>query len=407
MPTSRRVVITGLGAVTAAGWGVRALADRAVAGQTSIGPFTRFPHEAHRTHIAGEVPAPVPGTPFVPSWPRHAHTNRFAHFAAREAADQAKLPASLGDMAAGVFLGSSTGGLFETEVFYGQLTGAEPGSADRRLLASHQLSAPAEAIARDFDVTGPVETVSSACASAGLAIEQALRSVRSGECDLAITGGADALAVTTYAGFNALRAVDAEPCRPFSAARAGMSLGEGGAVLVIETLEHARARGVEPLAELLGAGSTCDAFHMTAPHDSGALAAEAMNRALADADVDRSQVSYINAHGTGTPLNDAAEWAAMAKVFGERLPEVPVEATKSLVGHLLGAAGAVEAVATVLGLQEHRVHPAPPAGPDPALPVDVVRGAPRPLPEARVAISSSLGFGGANVALVFGRWTGA
>lgn len=402
---SRRVVVTGLGAVTAAGWGVSALVAAARAGRVCIGPFQRFPHEAHRTHVAGEVPPDADAT--VPAWPRQSHADRFALAAAAEATRQAGLAATLEDVAAGIFFASSTGGLFETEVFYSQLM--TPGArADRRLLASHQLSSPAEAVARALRIAGPVETYSSACASAGLAIEQAFRSVRSGEVDLAVTGGADGMAVTTYAGFNALRSMDERPCRPFQADRAGMSLGEGAAVLVVESLDHARARGAQPLAEVLGAGSTCDANHMTAPHESGARAADAMRLAIADAGLVPDDIGCVSAHATATPLNDAAEFAALTRVFGDRAARVPVEASKGLVGHLLGAAGAVGAVASIVCLRDELAHPLPASGPiDPALGVDLVRETPRPLPGVRAGVSSSLGFGGANVAVVFGRWTGA
>ena len=402
----RRVVVTGLGAVTAAGWGVPALRQAVESGRTMIGPFARFPHESHRTHVAGEVPTLPAGHPWLARAQRYSHADRFALFAAHEAVTEAGLPDSLAALAAGVFFGSSTSGLFESEQFYEQLAGHEPEHADRVLLASHQLSAPAETVARRFGVSGPVETISSACASAGLAIEQALQSVRSGEVDVAIAGGADGLALTTYAGFNALRAMDELPCRPFRAKRAGMSLGEGGAVLILEALDHALARGAVPLAELLGAGSTCDATHMTAPHEAGTWAAAAMNAAISDARISPDEVGYINAHATGTPLNDAAEFAALRIVFGDRASRIPVEATKSVLGHLLGAAGAVEAVSTVLCLLHESIHPTAGDGDvDPAAPVDLVRERPRATPGLRYGISSSLGFGGANAAVLFGRWT--
>ena len=208
-------------------------------------------------------------------------------------------------------------------------------------------------------MTAAVETVSSACAASALAIEQALRAIRRGEVEVAFTGGSDCLCVTTYAGFNSLRAVDERPCRPFRADRAGLSLGEGAAVLVLESLDHALARGAAPLAELMGAGASCDAGHMTAPSPDGYWAAEAMRRALADAGLDSAAIDFLNAHGTATPLNDAAEAAAIGLVFGDRARALPVEATKGVVGHLLGAAGAVEAVATIVSLLASTLHPTP------------------------------------------------
>jgi 3-oxoacyl-[acyl-carrier-protein] synthase II len=402
----RRVVVTGLGAVTAAGWGVPPLREAVRSGRTAIRQFDSFDHRGQRTHVAGQVP---PGPPTRPGrrvpWSRLSNSDRFALFAAFEAAEQGGLPVPLDAHTTGVFFGSSTGGLLEFERYFEELV-QKPGSRPpRALVASHSLSAPAETVARHLGVRGPVETVSSACASGGLAVEQALRALRAGEVDLAFAGGADCLCLTTYSGFNALRAVDERPCRPFRADRAGMSLGEGGAALLLELLDHARARRARPLAEVLGAGSSCDANHMTAPHAEGLGAAVALERALADAGLKPDVIDFVNAHGTGTPLNDVAEWAALLRVFGERARRIPMEATKGVLGHLLGAAGVVEAVSAILGLLAGEVHPAPGGGEvDPALPVDLVLGRPRPLPGMRTAVSVSLGFGGANAALVLGRW---
>ena len=401
----RRVVITGLGAVTAAGWGVARFREALGSGQSAIGPFDRFDNAAQRTHVAAQVPERPPfGLDRRVPWNRLANSDRFALSSAREAAAQAGLALPV-DVRAGVFFGSSTGGLLETEQYFEELL-RRPGSRPRlTLLASNPLGAPAEIVARYLGVRGPVETISSACASSGLAIEQAFRSVGSGEVDIAFAGGADCLCRTTYSGFNVLRAVDEKACRPFRTDRGGLSLGEGGAVLVLEALEHARARGARPLAEVLGAASSCDANHMTAPLADGTWAASALERAIDDAGLEPSAIDFVNAHGTGTLLNDAAEDAALRRVFGERMKHLPVEATKSVVGHLLGAAGVIEAVATVLGLLGREVHPAPGGGGiDPGLSIDLVLDTPRPVPGMRAAISASLGFGGANAALVLGRW---
>jgi 3-oxoacyl-[acyl-carrier-protein] synthase II len=184
-----------------------------------------------------------------------------------------------------------------------------------------------------------------------------------------------------------------------------MSLGEGGAVLVLESAEHAAARGARPLVEVLGAGGSCDATHMTAPHAEGVWAAASIEAALRDAGLDREDIDYLNAHGTGTALNDSAERATMAKALGARSSSIPVEATKSVVGHLLGAAGAVEAVAVSLALMQREIHPVPgECSGDPALDLDLVHGTPRSVPSVRIGMSLSLGFGGANAALVLGRW---
>lgn len=404
---NRRVVVTGLGAVAATGWGVASLRDALRAGTTAIGPFDRFDHSAQRTHIAGQVP-PQPDClrrP-CPQWARLSNSDRFAIFAADEALAHARLDGALDPSRTGVFFGSSTAGLIESERYFGELV-RDPSSRPKRgLLASHLVGAPSEAVARRLGIVGPVETVSSACASGGLAIEQALRAIRGGEVDVAIAGGADCLCLTTYSGFNALRAVDERPCRPFRADRAGMSLGEGGAVLIFESLEHAQRRAAPSLAELLGAGSTCDANHMTAPQAEGERAAIAVQRAIADAGLDAADIDFVSVHGTGTTLNDAAETAALQRAFPNRT--IPITATKGVVGHLLGAAGAVAAVATVLALIDGDVFPTPGGGQiDPGLLVDLVLNEPRPLPGMRAGVSASLGFGGANAAVVIGRWDGA
>jgi 3-oxoacyl-[acyl-carrier-protein] synthase II len=221
---------------------------------------------------------------------------------------------------------------------------------------------------------------------------------------VALAGGSDALCQLTYAGFNSLRSVDERPARPFRADRAGLSLGEGAGVLVLETADHARKRGAVVLAALAGEAATCDAFHMTAPQPEGLGAREALVRALDDASADPAEVDFVNAHGTGTPLNDAAEAAALRSVFGDRLATIPLTSTKASIGHLLGSSGAVEAVVTVLCLLRREVHPMPEAGEtDARLGLDLVLGRPRPLTRAACAISTNLAFGGANSALVFRR----
>lgn len=404
----RPVVVTGIGAVTAAGWGVAPLGEALRAARTALRGFSRFDHSAHRTHIAGQVPPAPPGERRVRGWGRLSHSERFALAAAREACAQAGLSAPLADARAGVFFASSTGGLYETERYFLSVLRPASRRTSRTLLAAHSLSAPAEALARHFEVTGPVETVASSCAAGTLAIRQALEAVRVGEVDLAIAGGADCLCLTTFSGFDSLRAMDERPCRPFRADRAGLSLGEGAGVLVVESLDHARARGAHPLAALLGAGASCDAGHMTAPAPDGSWAAAAMRGALADAGLPASAIDLVNAHGTATPLNDAAEAAALHAVFGDRTATLALEATKSVIGHLLGAAGAVEAVATIHALGAGVVHAAPGGGSiDPACRIGLRLDRPSTDAPLATALSVNLGFGGANAALVVQRWSDA
>ena len=407
---SPRIAVSGMGAVCGLGWGVSSLWQGLRAGRPAFAPFRRFDHSRHRTHLAAEaVEPPAEIARSIPHWRRLSIADRFAVFAAAEAVECAGLSLPLA-AEAGVYFGSSTGGMYESEAFFSELL---RDSRRPRLSAitSQQVNGPGDAVARHLGVAGPVETLSSACASGALALAAALDALRSGEVEIAIAGGADSLCQLTYAGFNSLRSVDEGPCRPFSAGRAGMSFGEGAAVLVLEPLERVLARGMTPLAELAGAGASCDAHHMTAPDPTGAGAAAALERALADAGLEPAAVDFVNVHGTGTPLNDAAEWQALQRVFGARAKEIPLVSTKALVGHLLGSSGALEAAATVLCLHHGELHPASNGGvrceADPDLPVSLVSGEPLPLPAARTALSTSLAFGGSNAALVFSRWTDA
>jgi 3-oxoacyl-[acyl-carrier-protein] synthase II len=403
MPVTRsRIVVTGMGAISPFGRGIGALWRGLEAGECAIRELDVFDPRSHRTHLAGQA-TPPPGERGKPSAvARLTRSERFALAAAREAWSDAGLDVAGNRARVGVFFGSSTGGMLEGETYFTRraLQGRRSARASR--LAAQPTSGPAAAIARELSIRGPVETNASACSAATMAIEAALNALRTSEIEIAIAGGADSLCQLTYGGFNSLRAVDTEPARPFRADRAGMSLGEGAGVLILEIEDDAAQRGIRPRVELAGAASTCDAFHMTAPDPEAQGAARAMLAALADAGATSEDVAFVDAHGTGTPHNDAAEWRALQRVFGERAGSIPVTAIKGSIGHLLGACGALEAIATVLGLLERRVHPTPGEGAiDPAAAVDLVLGAPRPIPHARAALSLNLAFGGANAALVF------
>lgn len=398
MGSARIIAIVGIGAVTPFGWSVPEFRNGLRAGRTAVGPFDRFDASRHRTRLAAQAPPP----PSRLRFPRRASTaDRFALAAAREALDQAGLTGTPLGRSSAVIFGSSTGGMLESESWF---DGLARNSARDSLLVAQQFSAPGEAVAREARVGGPVETISAACASGAMALARALDALRSGEVDMALAGGSDSLCQLTYAGFNALRSVADMPSRPFRRNRDGLSLGEGSAVLVLEPLERALERGAAPLALLAGAGESCDAHHMTAPEPSGAGAARAIRWALESACVGPESIAFINAHGTGTPHNDASESAALHTVFGDRTSSIPVTSTKSLVGHLLGSAGALEAVATVLDLTDRCVHPMPDGGePDPELRLDVVIGSSRRVPAATHALTTNLAFGGANAALVLAR----
>ena len=400
------VVVTGLGAVSGYGAGVAALWAGLRSGQACIADFKRFDHARDRTHLAAEVPVHTLPAPAGPKEARRLTlADRFALAAADEAVAAAGGVRALREARAGVFFGSSTGGFYESERFFADIIGAGRGRAHIDALTAQQYNGPGDAVARRFDVRGPVATLSSACTSGALAVAAALEALDDGEIDVALAGGADSLCRITYAGFNSMRAVDPAPCRPFREDRAGLSLGEGAAVLVLERRSRALARSFRPIATLLGAGSTCDAHHMTAPIPDGSGACRAALEAIRHAGIEPREVAFVNLHGTGTPLNDAAEWMALCGLFGARAAEVPVTSTKGALGHLLGSAGAIEALATVLCLAHGEVHATPGVGPvDPATPARLVLGSPLAVPRARFALSLNLAFGGSNAALVFGRW---
>lgn len=404
MAHTARVVITGLGSVSACGWTANDLHSGLLSGISAIGPTTHFDTSGQRTSVAGEVPpAPENIIQKIPEWAALSKSDRFAVAAAIEAVEQAQI--SDGLSSAGLFFGGSTGGMFECEEYFGRLLKNRDGHPRIRLQASQQINSPGDAVARHLNLTGPVQTVSSACASGTLALGMALDELRSGQSDVVLAGGSDSLCLLTYSGFNSLRSVDSRPSRPFRADRQGLSVGEGAGVLVLETLDHAQGRGVVPLAELLGAGASCDANHMTAPHPEGEGAAAAIESAIADARISADRVDFVNAHGTGTPQNDVSESRALHSVFGSRAASLPVTSNKATIGHLLGSAGAVEAVATVLSLFHGVVQPMPDGGAtDDQLDLDIVLGSPRSISPEAVAISSSFAFGGANAAVVIAGW---
>ncbi|HEV8310367.1 MAG TPA: beta-ketoacyl-[acyl-carrier-protein] synthase family protein [Methylomirabilota bacterium] len=392
-----RVVVTGVGVVSPYGRG-RAIYWAGLAeGRCAIGPLTLFPTDGFRARIAAEVPAAaVPSTSA-----RRTRADRLALAAADEAVLDAGLtPPAL--RSAGVIVGGIGGGMLEAEAWYWRIR--REGVDDprlRRALPSILPTSHAETLARRYNTTGPKETVVLACSSGAAAIGLAADLVAAGDVPLALAGGVDGLTRICFMGFNALKLLDPEPCRPFSANRRGMSIGEGAGFVVLEQADHARARGARPYAALGGWGLTTDAYHTTAPHPDAEGSARAMVEALERGGVAASAVGYVNAHGTGTVQNDRAEALALRKVFGP--DTVLVSANKSLIGHTMAAAGALEAIATVLTLVHELVPPtANLTEPDPEVPFDCVPIRARP---ARLewAMSNSFGFGGQNAALLFGR----
>ena len=388
-----RIAVTGAGIICSIGRNQSEVWESIVAARAGIAKFARFPNDAFPTDIAAQaeiVPSLSPrGTN------RLSRTDLLAVIAAKEALAQA------GDVPlerAVISTGTSTGGLLEGEDYYIRRLSVGRRRARASRVLQQPTSAPSDAVARTLGLGGGAVSNATACASAGAAIGLGADYIRAGYADVAIAGGSDALCRLTYSGFNVLQAVDPEPCSPFGATRKGITLGEGAGYLVLERWDDAIARGATILAELAGYGASCDAHHPTAPAEDGRGAEAAMRGAMAEARV--ASVDYVNAHGTGTLLNDSAETKAIIAALGTN---VPVSSSKSYFGHTLGASGAVEAVVTVLALQ-HQI--APPtlrlhqSADDCSL--DYIPHTPRPLAMTNV-LSNTFGFGGSNVSLAFRR----
>jgi 3-oxoacyl-[acyl-carrier-protein] synthase II len=305
----------------------------------------------------------------------------------------------------GVVIGGEAGGMLECEdVHRDYLLGAGRGSAYSRF-ASFCCASSADRIATHLGLMGPKTTFMTACSSGATAIGYARDLIQTNQAPVVVRGGTEPLCRLTYAAFNALQAVDPEHCKPFDKNRQGLSLGEGAGIMVLEALAHARKRGARIYGEILGYGLSCDAHHMTAPDPEGGGAALAMRRALDDAGVPVEAVDYINAHGTATPANDLMETRAIKTVFGRRAHRIPISSTKSMIGHTLGAAGAIEGVASLLAIHHRFVPPTiHHRTPDPQCDLDFVAEGARSA-DLSVVLSNSFAFGGNNTVVVFGKFT--
>jgi nodulation protein E len=402
---NRRVAVTGIGVIAGPGrtrnefWG--ALAN----GESSIRPMTLVPQGALRFTNAAEVPG-YRATDYFDE-KQADFLDRFAQFAvigAREALADAGLTITPGlaeRMA--VVTGTSTGGQTSEDTQFQELYAAKP-SAHARIhpltIARTMANAGTSAITREFGIVGPSLTISTACSSANHAIGQAFWMVRHGAAEVAVAGGSEApFSLGFLKAWEAMRIVAPDTCRPFSADRRGLILGEGAAMLVLEPLERAEARGAHVWGEIIGFGMSSDAHHLTQPLADGA--ARAMQAALSDGETAPESIGYINAHGTGTAANDATETAAIHQVFGAHAAKLAVSSTKSMHGHALGAAGALEAAATLLALHEGILPPtANFTKPDPACDLDVIPNVARRA-QVEWALSNSFAFGGLNAVLAF------
>ena len=398
------IVVTGLGTVNALAHSVDAFTAALRAGACAIAPVTGFDATGYRSRIAAEV-KDLAAPDWLPSPLRRraSRSDLFALIAAAEAMKASGLDVAAAPERVGVVLGATTGGMMAAET---SLRGRIDGSLRRyrkSALVGTPMTTSADVLAAFFGLGGPRLVLSTACSSSGTALGVALDWIRLGRADAVIAGGTESMCRTIFAGFNALHALAPEPCRPFDRRRAGLSLGEGAAILVVERATHAARRRARVHARLLGYGMSADAHHLTAPHPAGTGAALAMRRALTHAGLAPGDVDYINAHGTGTPLNDGIEVAAIEAVFGDAASRLAVTSTKAALGHTLGAAGAIEGLTTVLALREGFLPPTVNLDePDPAWRLDFVPRASRPA-TLRHALSNSYGFGGNNTTVVFGR----
>lgn len=411
----RRVVITGLGVVSPIGFGKDDYWDALTEGRSGVGPISLFDTEGHTARIAAEV-RNFDVEPWMDK-KEARRADRVIHFAV-PAADMAIKDANL-DLDRvnrelfGVYVGSGEGGITTTHENYDIMRDKGPSRVSPFFVPMMLSNMPAAYIAMKFGAKGPNMAVVTACSSATHCMGEAMHAIRRGDADIILAGGAEAaitpIAIAGFANMKALTTRNDEPekaSRPFDRERDGFVMGEGAGILVFEGLEHAQARGAHIYAEVTGYGNTCDAYHITAPDPEGDGSVRAMNIALKAAGWKPEQVDLYNAHGTSTPLNDKTESGAIRKVFGDYADKLPVHSTKSMVGHCLGAAGAVETIAALLAIERGVIHPTVNYDfPDPECNVNVIGGKAVEAKVDRVLVNNA-GFGGHNGVLAIERFRG-
>ncbi|HSQ16714.1 MAG TPA: beta-ketoacyl-ACP synthase II [Anaerolineales bacterium] len=408
-----RVVITGLGCISPLGNDVPTLWNSLLAGRSGAGPITHYDTSGHKVRIAAEVKDFDGAAIFGRAEARRMDRfSQFAVYSARQAVEDAHLVIDDSNRdRIGVMLGTGVGGLttlFEQIQVYDQ---RGPDRVSPFLVPMMLPDTAPGMVAIDLGVRGPNLAIVSACASGTNALGEAAETIRRGSADVILTGGSESvivpIAIAGMAVMHALSTRNDDPeraSRPFDRDRDGFLMGEGAAILVLESLEHAQERDANILAEVMGYGATNDAYHISAPAENGAGAALCMQAALDTAGLRPADISYINAHGTSTTLNDKSETAAIKTVFGEQAYAVPISSTKSMTGHLLGAAGALEALICVKTLQEDVLPPTINyTTPDPECDLDYVPNQPRPV-KTRHVMSNSFGFGGHNATIILSQF---
>ena len=398
---SRRIAITGIGLVTSLGITREDTWRSAVAGDCGVRPLTVFDGGGYRSRVAAEVDSSALSAHLTPLETRRwSRGDQFGVIAAGEALEDSGVMQGADPTRVGVVLGAGTSDLLRNEEFYETTLTKGIEHARPSKAWNHFSSTPVDIIASRFGLEGLRSCIVAACSSSTIALGQAADAIRSGRLDAALSGGTDALARLTFSGFNALRLMDPEPCRPFDRGRAGMNIGEGAAILVLEDMERATRRGAHVYAELAGYSFGCEAFHPTAPEPDGRPVTAVIANALRDAGLPADRVDHVNAHGTATTQNDRAEARGFRAMFGERMTRLPVTSVKSMLGHCLGAAGGIEAALLAMSVARGVIPPTiHHAETDPECPVDVVANEAREQP-VRCGVSTSLGFGGNDSALV-------
>jgi len=412
---SRRVVVTGVGLVNPLGIGIDPVWAKVCEGVSGVGPITKFDTTDFETKIAAEIKGFRSEDFLAPKDIKKMDI--FIHYAlaaARIAMDDAGLEISENNAdRVGVIIGTGLGGLSTIEKYHKILMERGPQRVTPFFIPMLIANEASGQVAIEYGVKGPNLCVVTACATGAHSIGEASRCIQHGDADAIIAGGVEAtITPLAVAGFNAMKAIstrNAEPqraSRPFDRDRDGFVMGEGGAVTIIEELEHARKRRAKIYAELVGYGYTSDAYHLAAPDPDGDGAARCMQMALRDAKLSSAEVDYINAHGTSTELNDITETVAVKRVFGDHARKLPISSTKSVTGHLLGAAGSTEAVFSVLAIRDKII---PPTinyeNPDPRCDLDYVPNVAREA-AVKIVLSNAFGFGGTNATLIFKRFEG-
>jgi len=406
--TDRRVVVTGIGLMSALGTTREAVWHGLVSGRCGIAAVTQFDTTGYRSQLAAEIPAYTRDAAYSEkAWRRLSRSDQVAIIASREALDDAGLlEGDVDRERIGVLLGSGTANLMRNEEWFAEMRRVGVRRASPAKIFNHFPSTPSDTVAATFGLEGLKASVLSACSSGTVAVGYGADAIRWGQIDAALAGASDVLCRLTFSGFNALRLVDTEPCRPFCRTRKGMNLGESAAILVLEDLSHARRRAARIYAEIAGYGVRCEAYHPTAPEPEGHAVADLVHDALRAARMPPDAVDHVNAHGTATPQNDRAEARGMRLVFGERVRRIPVTSIKSMVGHCLAAAGAIEAAAVAMSIAHGVVPPTVNyREDDPECDVDVVANEARNV-AVTCGVSTSLAFGGNNGALVIRRFDG-